>query len=671
MMKRITLNFLAFLLAYVVASPMGVQAAFAESVVEAELAGAMAMPVDQWKMLPMKGMSGDAAFSAATASASFDYSFTGAAIAADILVGKTGGTLSVTVDGKQVSTIDLYRNRMMPGIERIALANNLPAGQHRMKIEMADAQNPKSLGFTLAIDRLHVANLPFAKISGVLECRYTTGLPVMRGIVTVSDGAGDVNMVTSTEGQFSFDALAPGTYTMTFERTGYEKLVMKDIALDAGQIVDLAKVYLSERPGARPLTAIRNPLPVRPVIVRPGDDFQVEVVAPEQSTGWSLALESSHENIALNLKNATFDAGKGRWNLVVSLPAATTPFLYTLRMKYSGGSDFQPRAVKVVPEFKNSLRIVHITDVHVYKTESFFDKYPLLAAEINLINPDLVVVTGDLTDASGYTDERWPESDQYIPMLDLWNSYDAPTFILPGNHDLSPSYKEDDRERWLSFFDVVDFSFDAGPYHFAAFDDAFIMKSTNQKAAFRDELYPEQLAWLENDLAKSQDAKMRVILFHVPLHNTSSKVIDLAEKYGVKLALYGHVHVNQVDKKRGTTYVQTGAAFDGYYRVINLDDDKLGEINAKKDGFSAFTVGTLKTKSEISPDGRTYTLKVKNASIRSFPEAAWHVDMPAASDYSCNICTISGRYPNGGSTTVYFTFDVEPKGETTVVLTAK
>jgi predicted MPP superfamily phosphohydrolase len=340
-------------------------------------------------------------------------------------------------------------------------------------------------------------------------------------------------------------------------------------------------------------------------------------------------------------------------------------------LKFDGGEDFQPRAVMIVSAFKDSIKIVHLTDIHVYKSELLFDRYRQLADEINLINPDIIVITGDLTDSNGYTEERWPESDQYPAMLDLWNSYYAPTFILPGNHDLSPSHKEDDYARWNRFFGVTDFSFDVGPYHFTAFDNSFTMVSAMQKEAYREDLFPDQLAWIENDLSQNSGAKMRILLYHVPLHNTKSKVKELASKYDVDLALYGHLHVDQVDKIPPTTYVQTGAAFDGSYRVLNLDDGKIGAISAKKNGYTAFSIGTLKTDIQTSPDGRTVTVVVKNISSRVFPGALWRADVPTAPDYSCDGCTVVARYANGDKTHVIFTFDISPKGETTAVLSAK
>ncbi len=675
-MKRFKAIATGFFLALLLAADCGAAKvsaapAFTETVTEAEAAGIAATPADQWKQMQMASLSGGAAITTSAPGAAIEFDFNGAAVAADLIFGVSGGMISVSVDGAPAAKIDLYRNRLEPGAVRVTLANNLNPGPHKLRIEFLADHHPKSVGSSVAVDTLRVADMPYASISGVLECRYNTGMPVMRAKISI-DGAGKTPVfVTDTTGEFVFDALAPGTYVLHFEHPGFAPLDKDGLTVDTGKRLDLGKVLLEENIGARPLTSIRSPLPTRPVIVRPGDDFAVEVAAPAAASGWQASLESPWTQAALTLKNAAFDTGKSRWILTVSAPDGTAPLLYGLRLKFSGGEDFQPRAVDIVPSFKDNLRILHLTDVHVYKAESLFDKYRRLAEEVNLINPDIVVVTGDLTNTNGYTDERWPESDQYPPMLDLWNSYVAPTFIVAGNHDLSPYKKDDDYQRWLRFFDVIDFSFDVGPYHFTAFDDNFTMTSALQKDAFREDLFPEQLAWIESDLSRSSAAKMRILLCHVPIHSSKSKVVDLAAKYDAKLALYGHVHLNQVDKLPGTTYVQTGAAYEGWYRVVNLEDGKIGEISAKKDGFTSFAVGTLIPAAQTSPDGRSVTVNVKNSSIRAFPGAAWSADMPAAAEYTCDGCTIAARYPVGEKVHVVFTFDIAPKGETTATLSAK
>jgi len=644
---------------------------FTESLTEAEIPGGPLTLIGEWKTTEMPELSGGAALSSSTAGAAVEFDFTGSAVAADMVAGKSSGRMSVSVDGRAVATIDMYRGHMSPDIERVLLANDLAPGAHTLRIEVLSERNPLSVGSYVTIDALRAANAPFASVSGVLECRYNQGLPVSRARVTASGDNQATDVITGVTGDFTFSALAPGNYTLHFEHPGFIPLDLADIRVASGQKISLDNVAFEEQAGARPLTYIRSPLPVRPVIVRPGDEFPIEVAAPASTTGWRAVLDTAWATADLELKDAAYNAEKQRWTLRASAPIGTKQLLYDLRLSFDGGQDFQPRAVMVVPEFKDSLRVVHLTDVHVYKSEKLFDVYQQLAEEINLINPDIIVVTGDLTDSSGYTDETWPESDQYPAMLNLWNAYNAPTFILPGNHDLSPFKKQDDYVRWYRFFDTTDFSFNVGPYHFTAFDNSFIMTSTGHSAPYAEDIAQEQLDWMEKDLSENAGAAMRILLFHVPLHFTESKVKEIASRYHVKLALYGHVHMNAVDKMPPTTYVQTGSAFEGFYRVLNLDQGEIGQITAKNDGFSSSQIGTVESRTKVSDDGRSFTIQAKNSSIQDMPRASWRVEMPAAAHYTCESCTIVSQFAKGEKTLVVFTFDIPAKGVATAVLSAE
>ncbi len=672
-MKKVILVILAAfqLMAVSVCAVAQGNASFSEKIIEADKGTVTATPESDWSQAKGRSFSEGTAISAKKPGAALEYDFNGVAVAADVLGDKFSGMVSVSVDGKQTAVLDLYRLNMDSDIERVLLAGNLAPGAHKLRIEVLADKNPKSLGSIITIDTLRVADAQYGSISGVIECRYNTGMPVMRAKAMLTGKDESIDVITGPEGTFSFGALAPETYSLRFEHYGFDPIVREDMAVAAGQQMDLGKVLLEEKVGARPLTFIREPIGVRPVIVRPGDEFPIEVAAPADASGWQVSLESQWGVANLDVKGAAFDAATGRWTVKAAAPAGTASFLYGLRLKFSGGEDFQPRAVDVVSAFKNSIRVVHLTDVHVYKSEALFEKYADITEEVNIINPDVIVVTGDLTDTNGYTDMRWPESDQYPAMLNLWNSFNAPTFIVPGNHDLSPYKYQDDYDRWKVFFDKTDFGFNVGPYHFAAFDDAYTMNSATKDAPYAPDVLPEQLDWLEKDLAANSGALMRVLLFHVPLHTIKSKVLDIAAKNDAKLALYGHVHLNQIDKYPGTMYVQTGAMYDGFYRVVNLENGKVGDMGARKDGILSFAIGAIKSMSKTSDDGRSLTVRVKNTTVMDLPGASWQAEMPTAADYSCEGCTVVSKFAKGDKTLVIFNFDLAAKADVTMTLTAK
>ena len=71
--------------------------------------------------------------------------------------------------------------------------------------------------------------------------------------------------------------------------------------------------------------------------------------------------------------------------------------------------------------------IAHISDLHISK-DSFDEKVFMDAVtEINHLRPDMIILTGDITD-NGYYKE-YQQATKYLAM------FDAPLFAVPGNHD--------------------------------------------------------------------------------------------------------------------------------------------------------------------------------------------------------------------------------------------
>ena len=70
-----------------------------------------------------------------------------------------------------------------------------------------------------------------------------TSAAVLPGVTVTLEGAtvfGTPTTVTSSAGMFRFQDLAPGTYTLTFTRTGFSTLQQKDIVVSVGNIVELS-----------------------------------------------------------------------------------------------------------------------------------------------------------------------------------------------------------------------------------------------------------------------------------------------------------------------------------------------------------------------------------------------------------------------------------------------
>ena len=75
-------------------------------------------------------------------------------------------------------------------------------------------------------------------------------------------------------------------------------------------------------------------------------------------------------------------------------------------------------------------RLAHISDLHFGKTDQTL--VLALEEELDQFNPDLIVVTGDLTQRA-----RRQQFEQARNFLD---SLPFARLVVPGNHDIAPLY---------------------------------------------------------------------------------------------------------------------------------------------------------------------------------------------------------------------------------------
>ncbi|KZX11170.1 metallophosphoesterase family protein [Methanobrevibacter oralis] len=71
--------------------------------------------------------------------------------------------------------------------------------------------------------------------------------------------------------------------------------------------------------------------------------------------------------------------------------------------------------------------IVHISDLHISKVNFDEDLFMMAVDEINHLSPEMIILTGDITD-NGYYKE-------YLQASKLLPFFEAPLFAVPGNHD--------------------------------------------------------------------------------------------------------------------------------------------------------------------------------------------------------------------------------------------
>jgi hypothetical protein len=179
--------------------------------------------------------------------------------------------------------------------------------------------------------------------------------------------------------------------------------------------------------------------------------------------------------------------------------------------------------------------------------------------------PDFVLHTGDLV-ANGADSAQWPV------FFDIERELLRKAAFFPslGNHE------RNDR-RYYDFFDLTTpyYSFDWGKAHFIVLNSDVGNSATTETA--QRSYWSEQVRWLEEDLARNQNADFRFLTAHHPPITAVARrqgdnpqmtaLMPLFEKWHVTAAFFGHDHNYQHYLNNGVHYVTTGGGGAPLYDV--------------------------------------------------------------------------------------------------------
>ena len=264
--------------------------------------------------------------------------------------------------------------------------------------------------------------------------------------------------------------------------------------------------------------------------------------------------------------------------------------------------------------------IVQISDIH-YLSPSLFDYDRLrnltltgdgkathimdkvmdeFVSEMLELSPGAVVVTGDLT----YNGEK-KSHEELKDKLSILEKNGIKVFVLMGNHDTGNAtpyalYKDgvvetegitamEAEELWMDFGYGEAVSKDpvSNSYMAEVSDNLWIMCIDSNNGS-GGSVRSKTLTWIENALRVANIKEKKVItathqnLFvHNPRYtfgyqiNNSNKVVDILKKWGVKLNLSGHLHIQHITKESGITEIAQESFSDWplQYGVIEIDDN--------------------------------------------------------------------------------------------------
>lgn len=188
-------------------------------------------------------------------------------------------------------------------------------------------------------------------------------------------------------------------------------------------------------------------------------------------------------------------------------------------------------------------RLAHISDLHFGRTDpAVLDG---LEADLKRQNPDIVVVSGDLTQRA--------RTAQFLEARAFLHRLPAPVFVIPGNHDVHPMWRPLSRlarpfSRYRRYI-----ARDLCPLHV---DDELAILGVNTARGRRwkeGEISDGQLEMIARQLGRVDPALFRIVVTHHPflppvsapetvLVHQARAALAVMEANGVDLLLAGHLH---------------------------------------------------------------------------------------------------------------------------------
>ncbi len=153
--------------------------------------------------------------------------------------------------------------------------------------------------------------------------------------------------------------------------------------------------------------------------------------------------------------------------------------------------------------------------------------------------PDLVIITGDLTHDTEKPDEHAGRMKQF---KEIAGRLKSPILrMVPGEHDAGL----DAGVLYREHFGETSYSFDHRGVHFIALDNV---------SRAKPEVGPEGIAWLKEDLVRFSKTSPIVVMTHRPLFDLKpewewftsdgDEVMNVLAPYENVTVLYGHIHRN-------------------------------------------------------------------------------------------------------------------------------
>jgi len=467
-----------------------------------------------------------------------------------------------------------------------------------------------------------------------------------------------------------------------------------------------------------PSVTITSPMFGMPAFWLQGDNSTVTVKTslPPAADTISIVLEKSNGPAAaeFELEILQVSGSESDRTITVSVPDTVPVDLFDLIIEIetdnSTITDTQPNAVKVIEKMKDSFSFIHLTDIHVddirgilanpAETLEYGVIYKTIEA-INLIDPEFVIITGDLVFGLSYF---W----EYIHLYEVLQKFDVPIFLSIGNHDainhkwpLGGEYI-DGMEMFQLLFAPLNYTFRYGDLLYISLNSmdwtsgerlGISILNFNWMGQIRE----EQLDWFEEQLSGTAAELILAGLHHPPEQFSGqgkNELKTLSRSYGVNAVFSGHTHYDRVTADGEVLYITTGSLMFDFlsdihpvFRQVNIENNEIvsyafdgseASVPVYQESLDADFQWQLKTpalsctyRPANSVASKTVTATITNHLLQSYPALSLEFVMPlpeAGKTYQATGGTVVDTLSAGEHQIWYVQTAVGPVEETLVTL---
>lgn len=262
---------------------------------------------------------------------------------------------------------------------------------------------------------------------------------------------------------------------------------------------------------------------------------------------------------------------------------------------------------------KKTLTIAHLSDLHVGSQYFVPNLLQRTLVEINELEPDAVVITGDLTDMG--LEQHYKSFMNYLKVLKCPN-----ILIIPGNHDAR-------NVGYLHFEELI-----GSRHSVVEIDDIIIAGADSSEPDLNSgRIGREMYGWLAEVFAPEKRAKIFCVHHHlIPVPGTGRErnivddagdLLELLIDLGVQIVLVGHKHVPYAWHLESLVLINAGTVCTmrlrgktkPCYNILTLDQQRVRV-------YRKYPFGNQEMIVDFSLEGTNYCKWIPRSTGMTFPK---------------------------------------------------